>query len=153
MLELIARARDHLHAFAFPGRTYLELLDRSAFLASALLGDADDLHEARVALLVPAGHEYVVAQWAIWRAGGIKVPSCALWSGATIEPFARFDLPAILERVRADAYTLFMAVPTIYVKLIAAIEAASASDRATIVAAFARMRLMVSGSAALPASI
>ena len=79
-LPLIARARSHSAAIAFrtPSRThtYREILDRSAVLASALLGEADDLKEARVALLAPAGFEYVAGQWAIWRAGGIKVPLC-----------------------------------------------------------------------------
>jgi malonyl-CoA/methylmalonyl-CoA synthetase len=46
-----------------------------------------------------------------------------------------------------------MAVPTIYVKLIQALESASPENRQAIVAGFARMRLMVSGSAALPASV
>jgi len=55
--------------------------------------------------------------------------------------------------VKAEAYTLFMAVPTIYVKLIQALEAATPAERAAIVAGFQRMRLMVSGSAALPASV
>jgi malonyl-CoA/methylmalonyl-CoA synthetase len=55
--------------------------------------------------------------------------------------------------VREDAYTLFMAVPTIYVKLIQTIEVASESDRRAIVGGFARMRLMVSGSAALAAIV
>ncbi len=279
-LSLIARAELHGDAVAFRTttltRTYRELLARSASVASVLLGTEDDLEEARVALLVPAGFEYVAAQWGIWRAGGIKLPlclsatefeweyaltdsgvsavlanghmaekiaplclrlgirlvdidsmesvpsrvlpdiaperramilytsgttskpkgvvtthaniqaqieslveawewsaadriplflpmhhihgiinvtSCALWSGATIEPFERFEMQAILERVREDAYTLFMAVPTIYVKLIQTIEVASESDRRAIVGGFARMRLMVSGSAALPASV
>ena len=279
-LTLIARATLHRDAVAFrtakSTHSYQELLDRSADLASALLGKEDDLKEARVALLVPAGFEYVAAQWGIWRAGGIKLPiclsateseweyaltdsgvsvvmadaamaakirplcerlgvsvmdvseirsgsakalpeispdrramilytsgttskpkgvvtthaniqaqieslvkawvwsaadrvplflpmhhihgiinvtSCALWSGATIEPFERFDLNAILGRVRDDAYTVFMAVPTIYVKLIQALEAASTEDREAIIGGFARMRLMVSGSAALPASV
>ena len=97
----------------------------------------------RIPLFLPLHHIH----------GIINVTCCALWSGAMIEPFARFDLPAILDRVRADAYTLFMAVPTIYVKLIQALEAASPEDRAAIVGGFARMRLMVSGSAALPASV
>lgn len=70
-----------------------------------------------------------------------------------IEPFAKFDAATILDRVRADAYTVFMAVPTIYVKLIQSLEAALPADRAAFVAGFARMRLMVSGSAALPASV
>ena len=85
--------------------------------------------------------------------GIINVTCCALWSGATIEPFSRFDAVTILGRVRADAYTLFMAVPTIYVKLIQAIEALAPADREAVVGGFARMRLMVSGSAALPASL
>jgi malonyl-CoA/methylmalonyl-CoA synthetase len=55
--------------------------------------------------------------------------------------------------VRADAYTLFMAVPTIYVKLIQTLDALSDAERASAIAGFARMRLMVSGSAALPASV
>jgi len=85
--------------------------------------------------------------------GIINITGCALWAGAMIEPFARFDLPAILDRVRADAYTLFMAVPTIYVKLIQALEVASDEDRSAVVAGFGKMRLMVSGSAALPARV
>jgi len=279
-LTLIARASLHRDAVAFrtakSTRSYQELLDRSADLATALLGKEDDLKEARVAVLVPAGFEYVAAQWGIWRAGGIKLPiclsateseweyaltdsgvsvvmadaamaakirpmcerlgvrvmdvseirseqvkalpeispdrramilytsgttskpkgvvtthaniqaqieslveawewsaadrvplflpmhhihgiinvtSCALWSGATVEAFERFDLNAILGRVRDDAYTVFMAVPTIYVKLIQALEAASTEDRDAMIGGFARMRLMVSGSAALPASV
>ena len=279
-LPIIARARSHADAVAFRAPQaeypYQYLLDRSATLASALLGEAADLDEARVALLVAPGAEYVAAQWSIWRAGGVKVPlclsatvpeweyaltdsgakvlmadpataakvaptcerlgvrlvdvgsiapaparplpevapdrpamilytsgttsrpkgvvtthaniqaqveslvaawewaptdripsflplhhihgiinitGCALWAGATIEPSARFDAATILDRVRADAYTVFMAVPTIYVKLVQALEEASPADRAGFVAGFARLRLMVSGSAALPASL
>ena len=257
-------------------RTYGEILNRSADIASALLDDADDLKEARVAFLAPAGFDYAAVQWAIWRAGGVAVPlclsatdpeleyalsdsqstivaatwefaqkieplraklklrvviigevptdgggrlpevfenrramilytsgttskpkgvvtthannraqiemlvdawewtavdsiplflplhhihgiinvmSCALWSGATIEPFLRFDMDDVLNRVEARAYSLFMAVPTIYVKLIQALESLSADERASKIAGFAAMRLMVSGSAALPASV
>ena len=279
-LPLIARARSHAGnaALRTPNRThsYQELLDHSAIVASALLADSDDLQEARVALLIAPGFDYVAGQWAIWRAGGIKLPlclsatepeweyaltdsgtsivladaamaqkigplcarlglrlldvstlaeaklkplpelsldrramilytsgttskpkgvvtthgniqaqieslvqawewkaddriplflplhhihgvinivSCALWSGALVEPFSRFDLNVILDRVRADAYTLFMAVPTIYVKIIQALESAVETDRAAIIAGFQRMRLMVSGSAALPATV
>ena len=279
-LPLIARARSHSASVAYrvatAAHTYHDLLDRSATLAAALLRDEGDLGETRVALLVPPGFEFTAAQWAIWRAGGIKVPlclsgtapeweyaltdsgagilmadaamaakispqcerlgvrlvdvesatlaparplpeispdrramilytsgttskpkgvvtthaniqsqieslvtawewaptdripsflplhhihgiinitGCSLWSGATIEPFSRFDAATILDRVRADSYTVFMAVPTIYVKLIQALEAASPADLAAIVGGFARMRLIVSGSAALPASL
>jgi len=97
----------------------------------------------RIPLFLPMHHIH----------GIINVTSCALWAGAVIEPFTKFDQPAILERVKARAYTLFMAVPTIYVKLIQALESAEPAERQAIVAGFAAMRLMVSGSAALPASV
>jgi malonyl-CoA/methylmalonyl-CoA synthetase len=99
--------------------------------------------EDRIPMFLPLHHIH----------GIINIIGCALWSGASVEVFPRFDLAAILDRVRGDAYTLFMAVPTIYVKLIQALEAASEADREAIVAGFKRMRLMVSGSAALPASV
>ncbi len=97
----------------------------------------------RISLFLPLHHIH----------GIINIMSCALWSGAVIEPFSKFDLPTILDRVKADAYSLFMAVPTIYVKLIEAIQAATDDERAAVVNGFQRMRLMVSGSAALPASV
>ena len=79
-LPLIARARSHAGSVAFrtatTAHTYQNLLDRSATLAAALLGEEKDLNETRVALLVSPGFEYAAAQWAIWRAGGIKVPIC-----------------------------------------------------------------------------
>lgn len=279
-LPLLARAKSHPASIAFRTAdgevTYQQLLDRSGSTAAALLDSAADLHEARVALLVSPGSDYVAAQWGIWRAGGITVPlslsgteyeweytltdsavavvitdaatlpriaplcerlgircldiasasntavqslpeidpqrramilytsgttskpkgvvtthaniqaqietlvgawewtsadriplflplhhihgviniiGCALWSGATIEPFPNFELPTVLERIRDGAYTVFMAVPTIYVKLIQALEAASPKERSALKDGFGRLRLMVSGSAALPASV
>jgi malonyl-CoA/methylmalonyl-CoA synthetase len=100
---------------------------------------ADD----RIPLFLPLHHIH----------GIINVMSSALWSGAEIEAFPRFDLEAVTRRVAEGAYTVFMAVPTIYVKLIEFLEAAPSEQRAAIVAGFAEMRLMVSGSAALPASV
>lgn len=85
--------------------------------------------------------------------GIINILSCALWSGAMIEPFAHFEMGRLLHRVEAGAYTVFMAVPTIYVKLIEAINALPHDRRARTIKGFADMRLMVSGSAALPARV
>lgn len=257
--------------------SYKQIVRRSAEIATALLEGREDLDEARVAFLIPAGFDYISTQWGIWRAGGIAVPlsasatdpeleyaltdsqssllvadedtykkleplcnrlnlrlmsiatierrlqpatlpkvntdrramilytsgttskpkgvvtthrciqaqieslidawrwqtddriplflplhhihgiinimSCALWSGARIDAFARFDLSTIFGRVAENAYTVFMAVPTIYVKLIEALEAMPADQRPPIIAGFGRMRLMISGSAALPASV
>ena len=279
-LPLIARARVHTGRVAIATtldyHSYQDLLDRSALVASALLGDRDDLLEERVALIAPAGFDDAALQWGIWRAGGVVVAlgmsatepelrhalrdsgatrvltvperredlqrtcepmelrcetisdlatamprplpqiagdrramllytsgttsspkgvvtthdniraqveslveawrwgptdraplflpmhhihgvvnilACALWSGATLEPFERFDAATILRRVSDGAYTVFMAVPTIYVKLIAALEALPPPARAAATKGFAAMRLMVSGSAALPATV
>ncbi|MBK8307597.1 MAG: acyl-CoA synthetase [Gammaproteobacteria bacterium] len=85
--------------------------------------------------------------------GIINVLGCALWSGACVEPFDGFAQERILERVREHAYSVFMAVPTIYVRLIQALETMDEAQRQVSCAAFGRMRLMVSGSAALPANI
>ena len=85
--------------------------------------------------------------------GIINILGCAQWSGACVEAFGRFDLERVLSRVSAQAYTLFMAVPTIYVKLISALQQADEAQRESVVAGFRAMRLMVSGSAALPASV
>jgi malonyl-CoA/methylmalonyl-CoA synthetase len=97
----------------------------------------------RIPLFLPLHHIH----------GIINILSCALWSGATIEPFPRFEMASVLSRVQANAFTVFMAVPTIYVKLIAALEGFSEDERERIVDGFQKMRLMISGSAALPASV
>ena len=256
--------------------TYQHLLDRSAAIAFALLDGADDLREARIAVLVTPGPDYTSAQWAVWRAGGIMLPlsasaaerewehaltdaqvsvviadaahaaklaplcdrrgvrlmnvqdigapartsfpavdvtrgamilytsgttstpkgvltthaniqaqieclvqawewqssdriplflplhhihgiinvvSCALYSGAQIEPFEGFEQAQILQRLQEDAFTLFMAVPTIYVRLIRCIEELPDEAASAVCSAFSRLRLMVSGSAALPAAV
>jgi malonyl-CoA/methylmalonyl-CoA synthetase len=99
----------------------------------------------RIPLFLPMHHVH----------GIINVACCALWSGASIEPFPRFEMDRILQRVAAGAYTVFMAVPTIYVKLIETLESGTlpADTRRQVLSGFASMRLMVSGSAALPASV
>jgi malonyl-CoA/methylmalonyl-CoA synthetase len=279
-LSLISRAQDHGDQIAIREGSaefsYKQLIANSAALASQVLKNKEDLKEERIAFLAPAGFDYAVMQWAIWRAGGVVIPlclsaaepeleytisnsetsqvvttrefsdkvkglcqrlgiplmvlgddeqvpekplpiiesnrramilytsgttskpkgvvsthaniqaqietlceawdwqsddriplflplhhihgiinvlSCALWMGAMVETFPSFKSDAIFQRVAEGAYTVFMAVPTIYVKLIAALEALSEEDRAPIIQGFAGMRLMVSGSAALPASV
>jgi malonyl-CoA/methylmalonyl-CoA synthetase len=279
-LPVIARAMLHRSSIAICSEsgecTYERLLKQSTSIAAALLAGVDDLQETRVAVLLPAGPDYVAAQWGVWRAGGIHVPlpltaaepeweyaladsgaaivlattamistigspcrrldkrlliveeiasasdrtmpcvsserrammlytsgttskpkgvvtthanvqaqieclveawewqasdriplflplhhihgvinvlGCALWSGATVEAFTTFDAETIIGRVCAGAYTLFMAVPTIYVKLLEWLKGASGADRRAAADGFRRLRLMVSGSAALPASL
>ncbi len=279
-IELFRRAALHGERPAFKiGQAqvpYSLLLRKSARLAATLLQGRQDLQEERIVFLVPAGIEYVIVQWAIWRAGGIAVPltvgaalpelehaltaagamravvhtrprqefaglcasrgvellvldqmehaghaalpvvsgerramilftsgttskpkgvvsthdtiqaqvetlvqewewraddriplflplhhvhgivnvlTCALWSGACIEPFPSFVINDVLGRVAENAYTLFMAVPTIYVKLIQELQGMEPAQRAACCEGFRNMRLMISGSAALPAEI
>ena len=254
---------------------YGQLLEFSGRLAGTLLNGRSDLDEARVAFLAPPGAAYVVAQWAIWRAGGVAVPlcpqhpapelayaiddsrasivlahedlatmlrplaqernlplittgqwrwvqgaaalprvarerramilytsgttskpkgvvsthdaiaaqtaslveawewtprdhilhvlplhhihgivnvlCCALWSGGLCEMMGKFDAAGVWQRVMcSEGLTLFMAVPTIYSRLIAAWDTADVPTRAKMTEGCRRLRLMVSGSAALP---
>ena len=96
----------------------------------------------RIVLCLPLHHVH----------GIINVVSCALWSGAVCEMLPRFDAAGIWDRIASGGLTLFMAVPTIYVRLIAAWEAASPERQQQLRAAAQVLRLMVCGSAALPVS-
>jgi malonyl-CoA/methylmalonyl-CoA synthetase len=82
--------------------------------------------------------------------GIVNVLSCALWNGAVCEVHARFDADVVWARIESGALTVFMAVPTVYRRLVAAWEAADEARRARMSAGCRGMRLMVSGSAALP---
>jgi malonyl-CoA/methylmalonyl-CoA synthetase len=82
--------------------------------------------------------------------GVINVLTCALWAGARCEFHIPFNAQTVWERIMAGNITLLMAVPTIYVKLIAAWESALLAQKTAMTAACSRLRLMVSGSAALP---
>ena len=280
-IPLVARAHGHGERIALiddrGALRYDELLAQSACAASRLLEQRSDLQGARVAFLTAPGRDYVVAQWGIFRAGGIAVPlctshpppeleyviddagaeivvadaafmpavteiaarrglrllasaellagagrplpevapergatllytsgttgkpkgvlsthailaaqigsvvqawewsasdhvlhvlplhhlhgilnllCCSLWSGATCEFLPRFDAERVWSRIEQQrALTLFMAVPTIYAKLAQTYEQAPAERRARMSAGCRRLRLMVSGSAALPVAM
>ena len=83
--------------------------------------------------------------------GIINVLCCALWSGATCHLLEKFTVAAVWSAIATGNFTLFMAVPTIYVKLIAAWSVAT--DRASWSDGWSQLRLMVSGSAALPQNV
>ena len=85
--------------------------------------------------------------------GIINVMSCALWSGGCCEFLPKFDAKEVWEIIKSDRLTLFMAVPTIYYKLISYWESASSEEQQLLSNAASKLRLMVSGSAALPVSI
>lgn len=85
--------------------------------------------------------------------GIINVLTCAMRTGAVCEFLPRFDAGEVWDRIIDSDLTLFMAVPTVYVKLIAYWDAAPDSRKKAMSAACAGMRLMVSGSAAAPVSL
>lgn len=85
--------------------------------------------------------------------GIVNVVSCALWSGATLEIHSRFDAHATWTRLASGDLTVFTAVPTIYHRLIAAWDAAPADVRNAWSERARNLRLMMSGSAALPRGV
>ena len=85
--------------------------------------------------------------------GIVNALLCALWAGATVEMLPGFDARRVWERFMEGGPTVFMAVPTIYAKLIAEWESASPDERQRMSDAVYTLRLMVSGSAALPVSV
>ena len=96
----------------------------------------------RILLVLPLHHVH----------GIVNVVCCSLWSAAVCEMADRFDAERVWERFAAGGLTLFMAVPTIYYKLIGAWESADEPTRTRWSDGARRLRLMVSGSAALPIS-
>ncbi|MGE3616227.1 MAG: acyl-CoA synthetase [Gemmatimonadales bacterium] len=82
--------------------------------------------------------------------GIINAQSCALAVGATVEFLPAFDPAAVWNRFASGEITFFTAVPTVYARLIAEWEAADGATRERWSAGAARLRLMCSGSAALP---
>jgi malonyl-CoA/methylmalonyl-CoA synthetase len=99
--------------------------------------------EDRIISILPLHHVH----------GITNVLTCALWSGACCDMLNGFDARECWARIIDRPITLLMAVPTIYQRLIAMWEAVDSESRAEMSAACGRLRLMVSGSAALPASV
>ncbi|MFP6765996.1 MAG: acyl-CoA synthetase, partial [Planctomycetaceae bacterium] len=97
----------------------------------------------RIPLFLPLHHIH----------GIINILCCSVWAGASVETFDGFDIDFILNRVAAKSYSIFMAVPTIYVRLIEKLNSLPDAERAGILEGFSSLRLMVSGSAALPVSV
>jgi len=85
--------------------------------------------------------------------GIINVMSCALWSGACCEFLPKFDAKNVWEILASERLTLFMAVPTIYYKLISYWEECPSQEQNKLSEASSKLRLMVSGSAALPVPV
>ena len=85
--------------------------------------------------------------------GIINILGCALWSGACCEFLPKFNQKKIFDVFCKGEVTIFMAVPTIYFKLISYYNTLSAPQQNLISIQLNKFRLMVSGSAALPVSV
>jgi malonyl-CoA/methylmalonyl-CoA synthetase len=85
--------------------------------------------------------------------GIINALACPLWAGATCRMQREFDARRVWDTIAEGDITLFMAVPTVYVRLIAAWDGAESEAQRRWTDGAARLRLMVSGSAALPARV
>ncbi|MDE2878176.1 acyl-CoA synthetase [Candidatus Palauibacter soopunensis] len=85
--------------------------------------------------------------------GIVNALCCPLYAGATVEFAGPFNPAGVWERLASDDITVFMAVPTIYAKLLRAWDAADGSTRRRWSRGAGALRLMVSGSAALPVRV
>jgi malonyl-CoA/methylmalonyl-CoA synthetase len=96
--------------------------------------------EDRVLLHLPLHHVH----------GIVNVLTTALWNGAVCEILPSFDPLSVWARLGSGELTLYMAVPTVYRRLVEAWDQADPETRAGWSAGARACRLMVSGSAALP---
>ena len=94
----------------------------------------------RLLLVLPLHHVH----------GIINGLGCALAIRATCEMLYPFDAVRVWDRLASGDVTVFTAVPTIYHRLVAAWESATADVQRTWSEGVRGVRLMMSGSAALP---
>ena len=94
----------------------------------------------RLLLVLPLHHVH----------GIINGLGCALAIRATCEMLYPFDAPRVWQRLASGDITVFTAVPTIYHRLISAWESAPMDTQRAWSDGARRLRLMMSGSAALP---
>ena len=85
--------------------------------------------------------------------GIINITSCALWTGACCEFLPKFNTEKIFDIFCEGKVNIFMAVPTIYFKLITQWNEFSINKQEEVSNYLSKFRFMVSGSAALPISV
>lgn len=85
--------------------------------------------------------------------GIINVVSCSLYAGATCYFTESFSAEEVFQWLTSDKLTVFMAVPTIYYKLINYWETLSDEVKSLVYQKMLAFRLMVCGSAALPVTV
>ena len=82
--------------------------------------------------------------------GIVNILLSALWNGGTCEIQSQFNAVEVWERLSRRDITLYMAVPTVYHRLIEAWKRADHTTRTAWASGARACRLTVSGSAALP---
>ncbi|MGB0293507.1 MAG: acyl-CoA synthetase [Flavobacteriaceae bacterium] len=85
--------------------------------------------------------------------GIVNAMLCPLYIGAEVVFVDRFTPKNVFSAFLSGKINVFMAVPTIYFKLIAFYEELSSKEQKGISTVLKQFRLMVSGSAALPVSV
>lgn len=85
--------------------------------------------------------------------GIINVISCTLWAGGCVAFLPEYSAQGVFETFKRGQVNVFMAVPTIYFKLIAHFETLFLEKQQELTQIMQSFRLMVSGSAALPISV
>ena len=85
--------------------------------------------------------------------GIVNALCCPLYAGATVELAGSFDPTTTWDRLASGDITVFMAVPTVYAKLLRAWDDAEPTTRSRWSLGAGALRLMVSGSAALPVPV
>jgi malonyl-CoA/methylmalonyl-CoA synthetase len=116
--------------------THASLASQIQSLSEAWAWQADD----EILNVLPLHHVH----------GLINILCCALWNGAHCLLRNKFEAEEVWEWFKRPSATLFMAVPTVYQRLIQHWEQAPENRQTEYSAAVRRLRLMVSGSAALP---
>ncbi len=114
---------------------------------AALTAQMDALHAAwgwspddRILHVLPLHHVH----------GIVNCLCCALRAGACVEFHAHTDLAGIWDRLADGEISVFMAVPTIYYRLLGVWDDADPSTKRRWALGARSLRLTVSGSAALP---
>ena len=85
--------------------------------------------------------------------GIINVVCCSMWVGATCTFIPNFSPKNIFDLFGGNAINVFMAVPTIYFKLMTYLESITTEEQVALKNLMSKFRLMVCGSAALPVSV
>lgn len=81
---------------------------------------------------------------------------CAHYAGATIEFAERFSPSLLWERLRDASQppvSVFMGVPTMYIRLLQTFDAYSLNDRQELASSASKLRLWVCGSSSCPSAV